>query len=713
MNQTRAGASRSGLAIATLATLVLLLAHAWLYRFLTDDAFISFRYARNLAHGHGLVFNPGLERVEGFSNLLWTLLLAGLDALGLAPERVAIPLGLGFTVALWAVIAGWMGRRWSARDRPLALVPLLFLALSRSFAVWSTSGLETRLFELLAIAGLLRLIEESESLLGGRPPGPPLAAWLLGLASLTRPDGALIAGSALLASAWVTRGRGQRWLRRALGRAWPWLALMVAVEAFRWAYYHAWVPNTYFAKVGGRLQWEAGLEYVAAFALEYAAFLWLPFLIAGIARLTRAGERPLVLILAAAAIPYGLYVIAIGGDHFEYRPLDLYFPLVALVMGEGLREWCVTRRGAAAAVVMSAVMLGGLTLLPWRSHREFPRVYSSGFPGYESSAGPEADRYLDPSANPITRLPLVREWAAAHRALLRRATARFAGVREEEHALFLAQMREEGLAIRRLVDQGRLPHDAFIATDCVGAVPYLTDLPTLDRHGLTDARVARQAFLDPRVAHGKEATPEYARRRGVDLWFHDPARLLAPLASSRFMRAWIEAREARVPVYAADGGSGEWLLAMLPRGADGAARRMPRLAFVALADSSASAPIGEQAIDAWLEKLASDSTDTEAWDALGYLHASLGHAADARDDYRALTVREPGDADAWINLGVASERLGDSRGAIAAHERAAALLEAAGEAGRLEEVRAEIARLERGPDSGGDHRARRPAPAGP
>lgn len=40
-----------------------------------DDAFIPFRYARNLAEGYGLVYNPG-EFVEGFTNLLWTLLVA-------------------------------------------------------------------------------------------------------------------------------------------------------------------------------------------------------------------------------------------------------------------------------------------------------------------------------------------------------------------------------------------------------------------------------------------------------------------------------------------------------------------------------------------------------------------------------------------------------------------------------------------------------------
>jgi hypothetical protein len=51
-----------------------------------DDAYISFRYAQNLVEGHGLVYNPG-ERVQGYSNLLYTLL----SALGIAlfgPDNV-------------------------------------------------------------------------------------------------------------------------------------------------------------------------------------------------------------------------------------------------------------------------------------------------------------------------------------------------------------------------------------------------------------------------------------------------------------------------------------------------------------------------------------------------------------------------------------------------------------------------------------------------
>src|SRR5512135_2995012 len=42
---------------------------------LFDDAMISMRYAWNLSHGQGLVWNPG-ERVEGYTNLLLTLVMS-------------------------------------------------------------------------------------------------------------------------------------------------------------------------------------------------------------------------------------------------------------------------------------------------------------------------------------------------------------------------------------------------------------------------------------------------------------------------------------------------------------------------------------------------------------------------------------------------------------------------------------------------------------
>src|SRR5262249_54771058 len=75
-----------------LALLLLLAAAAclmaWLAVYQVDDPFIVYRYARNLAHGLGFVFNPG-ERVEGVTCFLWTLALAPFAAVGLPLPKVA------------------------------------------------------------------------------------------------------------------------------------------------------------------------------------------------------------------------------------------------------------------------------------------------------------------------------------------------------------------------------------------------------------------------------------------------------------------------------------------------------------------------------------------------------------------------------------------------------------------------------------------------
>src|SRR5580700_7167110 len=62
----------------------LLVAMAWNARWLQDDAYITFVYARNLVAGWGPVWNPGYA-VEGYTNFLWMVLLAGAHYVGLAP----------------------------------------------------------------------------------------------------------------------------------------------------------------------------------------------------------------------------------------------------------------------------------------------------------------------------------------------------------------------------------------------------------------------------------------------------------------------------------------------------------------------------------------------------------------------------------------------------------------------------------------------------
>src|SRR5262249_52151509 len=105
------GAAKPTLGLGAALALGFLLVHALSFRFAVDDAWISFRYARNLISGHGLVLHRG-DAVEGYSNFLWVLLSAAGMAAGIEP-------------LLWARIMGFLAA---------AATALLVPALARSLA---------------------------------------------------------------------------------------------------------------------------------------------------------------------------------------------------------------------------------------------------------------------------------------------------------------------------------------------------------------------------------------------------------------------------------------------------------------------------------------------------------------------------------------------------------------------------------------------------
>ena len=60
------------------------------YFHLFDDAWINMRYARNFAEGFGFVWNPGFERVEGFTPFLWTCFMIIPHALGIPDDKTGL-----------------------------------------------------------------------------------------------------------------------------------------------------------------------------------------------------------------------------------------------------------------------------------------------------------------------------------------------------------------------------------------------------------------------------------------------------------------------------------------------------------------------------------------------------------------------------------------------------------------------------------------------
>jgi hypothetical protein len=133
-------------------------------RVMYDDAFITYRYAENLAHGLGLVYNAG-ERVEGYSNFLWTLLMSLVVLAGGRPEDVG-PIVSAVIALGTLVLVMWFAHRRGASG---ALAGLL-LAASSCWATWATGGLETALFTALVTKGaiLLMIAVETPRRLDGR-----------------------------------------------------------------------------------------------------------------------------------------------------------------------------------------------------------------------------------------------------------------------------------------------------------------------------------------------------------------------------------------------------------------------------------------------------------------------------------------------------------------------------------------------------------------
>jgi hypothetical protein len=358
-----AGSKAPGRTTGLLFALVLVvyLAHALHYRGLIDDAFISFRYARNLAEGQGLVFNPG-ERVEGYTNLLWVLILAAGVRLGGDPTLWSQALGIAAGLGTLVVVFRAAARETSG---PVALAAPAFLATNRTFCAWSTGGLETSLFTFLGVLGVSRLG-------AARPRGLLWGGLALGLAALVRPEGALLAaavGLTLCLEAWretraapppgrVDAGAGPSW-RPALAVLGP-VALLVASQlVFRLLYYGRFAPNTAAVKIPG-LYPASGLVHVALFlrdnllgpeavALALAAAAAWPGRGDGARALsvTRHG------LLVSGA--YLLYIALIGGDHFEYRFFHPILGLLAVPLATGIGRAAEALRGATSRAGRLAV----------------------------------------------------------------------------------------------------------------------------------------------------------------------------------------------------------------------------------------------------------------------------------------------------------------------------------------------------------------------
>ncbi len=331
----------------------------------SDDAFISFRYARNLVEGHGLVFNVG-ERVEAYTNFLWTLWASAGLALGFPAERWTAFWGATAWIATIALLLFWSLRRRSggpARWLPLAAIAA---ALQTDAARFATSGLETPLFTLLLLGGFLLTTNRASSV-----PRIACAGVLFGLAALTRPDGLL---PAALAGGWILAFRQDR-LRAGPAFAIGFAILWATHLGWRISYYGDPLPNTYYAKSAWLSWYSQGWHYTQLYFSRYWPLLVGPLLciVAIVFRRSSDGRDPLAdgdrdedwpaLGLALAiAIGFTFYVVRVGGDFMFARFLLPVAPFYFIVLEVGWDR--AFRPYPRPAFLVALVLAAGMVATP-------------------------------------------------------------------------------------------------------------------------------------------------------------------------------------------------------------------------------------------------------------------------------------------------------------------------------------------------------------
>lgn len=343
--------------------------------FVPDDSFISYRYAANWAGGAGLRFNPTDAPVEGYSNFLWIVLLAGAARVGIAPEAAGPALGvlcgaLGLGL-LWLLL-----RRRGHAGLNLA-APLGLLAVAGPAALYVVSGMETALFALLLLATLAAVDGVLARPAAGRG---VLLGGVGALVALARPEGVVVfpvVVAGLVLFTWRGGAEQRRAMARAVGVAvLTWLGLLLGYHLWRMNYFAAFWPTPFLAKGGSdsllaplltnaRQFFVRQTHYYAPLAYYYAALALAAVAGAWLAR--RGGRRPVewtaLLLAVALAAVYANFVDWMPGMRYYASIVGLLLLPLAL-LGPSLRGPARGETGDAAyGLLVAALALFSLSTL--------------------------------------------------------------------------------------------------------------------------------------------------------------------------------------------------------------------------------------------------------------------------------------------------------------------------------------------------------------
>ncbi|MFA7173779.1 MAG: glycosyltransferase family 39 protein [Kiritimatiellia bacterium] len=478
--------NRKVVALALLLFMALLLAvHN---RFVQDDAFISFRYAQNLAEGNGLVWNVG-ERVEGYTNFLWTVLLVPSFWLGV--DIVAYSYLLSIFAYLITLLVGFLiaARVWG--DKFAGFVTVFLLAANFSFSSYATGGLETQfgIAMLLCFVWVIFKSAESNSLKWSI-----LAGVLAAFSIMTRMDSLLFVAPLSLYVLLACKPVEHRHVIRkavvyGLSAGGPLLLWLI----LRHAYYNDWVPNTFHIKTQGS-SWIRGGYYQLLFYTMYGLVVPIGVSIFRFRALMDLCKEKLMAALMLAALGlWGLYLLKVGGGFMEFRLMMCSFAFTAILLS-GL--WCGSVIGRHAKILIMLLLICGSVV---HAAMQYP------YPCIQSVS--ELKKYH-------------KEWEEVADCLNRAF--------------------------------GKNSSRVKIGVTCAGVIPFYTGMPALDLLGLNNRHIAEHgehiepanSWVGNRPGHARMAAWEDVINAEVNLLINTPwlfqgdAEDLVRMGAEQIIRCW-------------------------------------------------------------------------------------------------------------------------------------------------------------------------------
>ena len=351
-----------------------------------DDAYIAFIYSRNLAEHGRPDWTLGGEHVEGYTNFLWMAMMGAVHRVGLplAPSFKLLG-GLAALGVLTVVARFEANPDVAGQTVPLPLRAAVLGAACSNLALYAMSGIETTWFALLVSLGAWAHVAGR----GGA------AAAAFGLASLTRPEGAMFFGLAALHRLLEPRPWSDLLRRGAV-----FLAIVGPHVLFRKLYYGLWLPHSFYVKAGGydRLdQWRHGWTSLRGFYQHEGAFL-LAALVAAVV-LHRPWTRAKKYFFLNVAV-HGVYVCSIGFDFMpQHRHQVMIYPFLLPLAAMGLLGLERRLGRLAPAVMVVALALGAARSLDLDTGElDFHRSGGLGRPDIRLEIGRHLGSILPPGA---------------------------------------------------------------------------------------------------------------------------------------------------------------------------------------------------------------------------------------------------------------------------------------------------------------------------